>query len=46
MLLLVLLAIAGTVMVSREALSAERPVFSTAAVGRQVLLTYSPDPRN
>jgi hypothetical protein len=33
LLLIVLLAIAGTVLVSREQLSAERPVFSTAAVG-------------
>ena len=33
LLLIVLLAIAGTVVVSREVLCAERPVFSTAAVG-------------
>ena len=33
LLLIVLLAIAGTVMVSREVLSADRAVFSTAAVG-------------
>ena len=33
LLLIVLLAIAGTVMVSREKLSADRAVFSTAAVG-------------
>ena len=33
LLLIVLLAIVGTIYVSREALSAERPVFSTAAVG-------------
>src|SRR5262245_37743108 len=33
MLLIVLLAIAGTVYVSRTTLSAERAVFSTAAVG-------------
>ena len=33
LLLVVLLAIAGTVLVSRDKLSADRAVFSTAAVG-------------